>query len=67
MSIKLKAKIEMQAKDMNEMKLLAGAFQDTANLIADGNNNIKAEDIIFLLQKAKENPNMILNALKFIS
>ncbi len=64
--ITAKAKIQMTAADTAELKLLAGAFQDAANLITDDDNEVTAKDMIYLLQQAKADPKMILNALSFL-
>jgi len=60
------AKIKMTAQDEQELKQLAGAVQDVMNLPQEAENGIQTQDVIYLLQFAKKNPQMVINALSFI-
>ena len=60
------AKIKMTAQDEQELKQLAGAVQDVMNLPQEAENGIQTQDVIYLLQFAKKNPQLMINALSFI-
>ena len=58
------AKIKITSKDSEELRKVAGSLQDVANLIASGQAD--ANDVVVLLQKVKQNPDLIKTALNFL-
>ncbi len=60
------AKIEMSANDEQELKLLAQSIQNVVRL-PQQRNDIKQEDLIYLLQYTEKHPEVVIQALGFIS
>ena len=62
--MKVIAKINITGKDVTEVQNIAGGLQDIANLITE--NKANANDVVLLLSKVKENPDLVKTALNFL-
>ena len=62
--MKVIAKINITGKDVTEVQNIAGGLQDVANLITE--NKVNANDVVLLLSKVKENPDLVKTALNFL-
>ncbi len=62
--MELTAKIIISGKNTEEIKRIAGGLQDVATLIEQ--NKVDANNVVLLLAKVKENPNLVKTALNFL-